>query len=116
MKREFSAKSTELFAALCFTFPYAVLREYRQRHDERVGGCRVILTAVKRSWVSGKAVMRISSFQKIFAIPNAEIFRQLHQLFVGNGIQPRQMRGEHIDLRRFFDGFDQPERLVHGLA
>ena len=54
--------------------------------------------------------------QEILAVIYAEELCELDHILVLNGIDARQMRREHVDLRRLLDGFDQTEGLVQILA
>ena len=61
-------------------------------------------------------VLPLTLFQKFLAVIHLECLCQQLELVVRNGIDAGQMGSEHIDLSRFFCGFNQAERFVHSLA
>ena len=58
------------------------------------------------------AYIELLQIQEILTVIDAEILGKLDHILVLNGVDPRQVGGEHIDLRRLLDCLDQTEGFI----
>ena len=78
-------------------------------------------TAPQRHFIKAKKKERCNSFgiapcflqiQKVFSVINSEEFSELLHFAVLYRVDSRHITGKHINLRRFFHGFDKPEAVL----
>lgn len=78
-------------------------------------------TAPQRHCIKAKNKERCNSFgiapcflqiQKVFSVINSEEFSELLHFAVLYRVDSRHITGKHINLRRFFHGFDKPEAVL----
>ena len=58
------------------------------------------------------AYIELLQIQEILSVIDAKVLGKLDHVFVLDRIDPRQVGGKHIDLRRLLDGLDQTKGLI----